>query len=130
MEENNIKKSKKDVVYEIFDFMAAWLEQAARSSSPHTVEAYKYAMNLYVRFLEESLRLEAKDFTWKCFSRENIEKWMKWLTQRGNKPQTVRSTSGRFARRRTCDCPTSASSSGTWRAGRRPGTDTCTARQP
>jgi len=89
MEENNIKKSKKDVVYEIFDFMAAWLEQAARSSSPHTVEAYKYAMNLYVRFLEESLRLEAKDFAWKCFSRENIEKWMKWLTQRGNKPQTV-----------------------------------------
>lgn len=89
MEKNSIKKGRKDIVSEIFNFMAAWLEQAARSSSPHTVEAYKYAMDLYVRFLEESLHLEAKDLTWKSFSRQNIERWMEWLTQRGNKPQTV-----------------------------------------
>ena len=89
MEKNNIKKSKKEVVNEIFDSMAAWLEQAARSSSPNTVEAYKYAMNLYVRFLEEGLHLETKDFAWKSFSRRNIEKWMEWLTQKGDKPQTV-----------------------------------------
>ena len=41
MEKNSIKKSKKEVVNEIFNFIAAWLEQAARSNSPHTVEAYK-----------------------------------------------------------------------------------------
>ena len=83
MEKNSIKKSKKEVVNEIFSFIAAWLEQAARSNSPHTVEAYKYAMDLYIRFLDESLHLKAGDFTWKCFSRENIEEWMKWLTGRG-----------------------------------------------
>ena len=89
MEKNSIKKSKKDIVSEIFNFIAAWLEQAARSRSPHTVEAYKYAMDLYIRFLEESLHMEASGFSWKSFSRENIEKWMGWLTRRGNKPQTV-----------------------------------------
>lgn len=89
MEKKSIKKSRKDIVSEIFNYIAAWLEQAARSNSPHTVEAYKYAMDLFVRFLEEDLRTGVKDFTWKCFSRGNIEKWMEWLTGRGNKPQTV-----------------------------------------
>lgn len=88
MEKNSIKNSK-DIVSEIFNFMAAWLEQAALSSSPHTVEAYKYAMDLYVRFLEESLRITPKKMGWECFSRDRIEKWMAWLTGRGNKPQTV-----------------------------------------
>jgi hypothetical protein len=88
MEKNSIK-NRKDIVSEIFNFIAAWLEQAIVSSSPHTVEAYKYAMDLYVRFLEESLHVGTKSMAWECFSRENIEKWMKWLTGRGNKPQTV-----------------------------------------
>ena len=88
MEKNSAKNSK-DIVSEIFNFIAAWLEQAALSSSPHTVEAYKYAMDLYVRFLEESLRITPKKMDWECFSRDRIEKWMAWLTGRGNKPQTV-----------------------------------------
>ena len=45
MEKNSIK-NRKDIVSEIFNFIAAWLEQAIVSSSPHTVEAYKYAMDL------------------------------------------------------------------------------------
>lgn len=92
MGKNNMERRKgggKDVVSEKFNSIASWLEHAARSSSPHTVEAYKYAMDLYVRFLGESLDVSTKDFTWKCFSRQNIEKWMRWLTGRGNKPQTV-----------------------------------------
>ncbi len=89
MEKNSTKKGRKDTAAEIFNFIGAWREQAALSSSPHTVEAYKNAMDLYVRFLDQSLHVTTGDFTWKCFSRENIEKWMQWLTQRGNKPQTV-----------------------------------------
>ena len=89
MEKNSIKKSKRDIVSDIFNFIASWLEQAALSSSPHTVEAYRYAMDLYVRFLDESLHVSTKSCTWDCFSRQNIERWMKWLTERGNKPQTV-----------------------------------------
>ena len=89
MGKNSIKKSRKDTAAEIFNFIGAWREQAALSSSPHTVEAYKNAMDLYVRFLDQSQHVTTGDFTWKCFSRENIEKWMQWLAQRGNKPQTV-----------------------------------------
>lgn len=89
MEKSNIKNRKKDIVSEIFSFMAEWLTQATISMSPHTVEGYKYAMDLYIRFLEESRKTNTKNFTWECFSRENIEKWMTWLTDRGNKPQTV-----------------------------------------
>lgn len=92
MKKNNTGSGKdngKDVVSEIFNFMAAWLEQAAFTRSPHTVEAYKYAMDLYVRFLGEVLHVGTKNLAWESFSRENIEKWMRWLTDRGNKPQTV-----------------------------------------
>ena len=92
MKNDNIgsrKVGRKDVVSEIFNYMAAWLEQATMSRSPHTVEAYKYAMDLYIRFLGDSLHISTKCLAWESFSRENIEKWMKWLTGRGNKPQTV-----------------------------------------
>ena len=90
MEKNSTRKGGKDIATEIFDFIAAWLEQAALYSSPHTAEAYKYAMDLYVRFLEASLRITPKQMGWDCFSRDRVEKWMAWLTHdRGNKPQTV-----------------------------------------
>lgn len=81
--------SCKDVASEIFNFIAAWLNEVIRTRSSHTVEAYKYAMNLYFRFLEEALLKKTKDLAWECFSRDNIEKWMKWLMERGNKPQTI-----------------------------------------
>ena len=92
MEKNNIRSGKggrKEIVSEIFNFMDAWLKQAVSSKSRHTVEAYKFAMDLYIMFLGESLHVSTKNFAWECFSRENIEKWMTWLTDRGNKPQTV-----------------------------------------
>ena len=92
MEKNNIRSGKggrKEIVSEIFNFMDAWLKQAVSSKSRHTVEAYKFAMDLYIMFLGESLHVSTKNLAWECFSRENIEKWMKWLTGRGNKPQTV-----------------------------------------
>ena len=114
---NSIKKSRKDTTAEIFNFIGAWREQAALSSSPRTVEAYKNAMDLYVRFLDQSQHVTTGDFTWKCFSRENIEKWMQWLAQRGNKPQTV-----------TCVCPTCTNSSNTWRVDPPPNTATSTMR--
>ena len=84
-----MKQGKKDTAAEIFNCIEAWREQAAVSNSPHTVEAYRNAMDLYIRFLDQSQGITTKDFTWECFSREKIEKWMKWLTERGNKPQTV-----------------------------------------
>ena len=88
MKKNHIK-NRKDTVSEIFDYIATWLEEAVSCRSPQTVEAYKYAMDLYVRFLGESLHVNTKNFAWESFSREKIEKWMEWLVSRGNKPQTV-----------------------------------------
>ena len=89
MGKSTTKQSRKDTAAEIFNFIGTWREQAALSYSPHTVEAYRNAMDLYIRFLDQSQHITTKDFTWKCFSREMIEKWMQWLTERGNKPQTV-----------------------------------------
>ena len=88
MGKNSTKKGRKDTAAEIFNCIEAWREQAAVSNSPHTVEAYRNAMDLYIRFLDQQ-GITTKDFTWECFSREKIEKWMDWLTQRGNQPQTV-----------------------------------------
>ena len=70
MGKNNIERRKgggKDVVSEIFNFMDAWLKQASSSKSQHTVEAYKYAMDLYIRFLGESLHVGAKNLAWESF---------------------------------------------------------------
>lgn len=89
MGNNSTKQSKKDTAAEIFNCIEAWREQTVVSNSPHTVEAYRNAMDLYIRFLDQRQGITTKDFTWECFSREKIEKWMKWLTERGNKPQTV-----------------------------------------
>ncbi len=89
MEKDSTRQGRKDTAAEIFNCIEAWREQAAVSNSPHTVEAYRNAMDLYIRFLDQSLHITTKDFTWECFSREKIEKWMGWLTERGNKPQTV-----------------------------------------
>ena len=88
MGKNSTKKGRKDTAAEIFNCIEAWREQAAVSNSPHTVEAYRNAMDLYISFLDQQ-GITTKDFTWECFSREKIEKWMDWLTQRGNQPQTV-----------------------------------------
>ena len=89
MGKNSMRQGRKDTAAEIFNCIGAWLEQAAVSNSPHTAEAYRNAMDLYIRFLDQGQGITAKGFTWECFSRERIEKWMKWLTERGNQPQTV-----------------------------------------
>ena len=89
MGKNSTKQGRKDTAAEIFNCIEAWREQAAVSNSPHTVEAYRNATDLYIRFLDQNQGITTKDFTWECFSREKIEKWMIWLTERGNKPQTV-----------------------------------------
>ena len=89
MGKNSTKQGRKDTAAEIFNSIEAWREQAAVSNSPHTVEAYRNATDLYIRFLDQNQGITTKDFTWECFSREKIEKWMIWLTERGNKPQTV-----------------------------------------
>ena len=102
MGKSTTRQSRKDTAAEIFNFIGTWREQAALNCSPHTVEAYRNAMDLYIRFLDQSQHITTKDFTWKCFSREMIEKWMQWLTERGNKPQTVRLWSLRLRRTTAC----------------------------
>lgn len=83
------KANKKDLVYEIFNYIAEWLEEANGSKSPHTVMAYKFAMDLYIKFITENQGVTTNNLTWECFARDKIEKWMKWLIDRGNKTQTV-----------------------------------------
>lgn len=81
--------SKNDIASEMFNGIAEWLEQAAICRSPHAMEAYKYAMDLYMKFLDKSQGVTKKSLAWEVFTRERIEKWMRWLMDRGNKPQTV-----------------------------------------
>ena len=124
------KQGRKDTAAEIFNSIEAWREQAAVSNSPHTVEAYRNATDLYIRFLDQNQGITTKDFTWECFSREKIEKWMIWLTEGATNRRRSARPLGRFARRRTCGFRTSVNSSHTWRAGLLPHTDTSTMRRP
>ena len=62
-----------------FDWINDWLP-TLRTNSPHTVRAYKTAVNLYVRYLETK-GITDKTFNAKCFSVAYINDWLTWLKQ-------------------------------------------------
>lgn len=60
-----------------------------KTSSTHTLKGYRNALTLYLTFLEKELKIKPSTLKMECFSRENIEKWMRWIIEsRGCSAQT------------------------------------------
>ena len=60
-----------------------------KSRSSHTLKSYKYALALYIGFLEKEKGISAESLCGGCFSRTIIEEWLQWLMDvRGCSPET------------------------------------------
>jgi len=60
-----------------------------KSSSSHTLKSYRYALTLYIGFLETEKRIKVENLCSGCFNRKIIEEWLQWLMeQRGCSPET------------------------------------------
>ena len=60
-----------------------------KSRSCHTLKSYRYALALYIGFLDTEKKISAESLCGGCFDREIIEQWLKWLMeQRGASPET------------------------------------------
>ena len=57
--------------------------------SEHTLKSYDLAISLYIDFLEKIKKICPEKLNYECFSRANIEEWLKWLAEsRHNSPRT------------------------------------------
>lgn len=87
-----MKKSRQEAV-EITRYMHHFLGEYAPThltGSPHTLKSYRTALLLYVIFLEKSMGINSSSLKFACFSKENIEKWIKWLSdERKSSVETV-----------------------------------------
>jgi len=60
-----------------------------KSSSSHTLKSYRYALALYIGFLDKEKQISAESLCGRCFDRVVIEEWLKWLVNhRGVSPET------------------------------------------
>jgi site-specific recombinase XerD len=60
-----------------------------KSRSSHTLKSYKYALSLYIGFLETEKGISTESLCGGCFSRAIIEQWLQWLMEiRGCSPET------------------------------------------
>ena len=50
-----------------------------KSRSSHTLKSYRYALALYIGFLETEKQISAGSLCGRCFGRVVIEEWLKWL---------------------------------------------------
>jgi len=50
-----------------------------KSSSSHTLKSYRYALALYIGFLDTEKQISAESLCGRCFDRPVIEEWLKWL---------------------------------------------------
>ncbi len=70
-------------------FLTAYLPDTKQKSS-HTIQAYRDALNLYMRFLESAKSIKLKDVCVSDFNPENISAFLKWLREeRGNESTTI-----------------------------------------
>lgn len=53
-----------------------------KTSSENTLKSYRYALILYIGFLEREKGIRPAGFTGKCFERDTIEEWLCWLSAR------------------------------------------------
>ena len=65
-----------------FDWINSYIP-TLRTNSPHTVRAYRTAVNLYVNYLEDK-RITNKTFSAECFSVSCLDDWLIWLRQERN----------------------------------------------
>jgi site-specific recombinase XerD len=60
-----------------------------KSSSSNTLKSYRYALALYIGFLDKEKQISAESLCGRCFDRVVIEEWLKWLVNhRGVSPET------------------------------------------
>lgn len=60
-----------------------------KSRSSHTLKSYRYALALYIGYLEAGKGISTESLCGGCFSRTIIEDWLRWLMeQRGCSPET------------------------------------------
>lgn len=84
------KKINKNQAIEIARFTFDWINDyipTLRTNSPHTVKAYRTAVNLYVNYLEDK-EITDKTFNAECFSVSYLNDWLIWLKKErscGNK---------------------------------------------
>lgn len=50
-----------------------------KSSSSHTLKSYKYALTLYIGFLETEKGIHTGNLCQECFSKNYIEEWLVWI---------------------------------------------------
>jgi site-specific recombinase XerD len=60
-----------------------------KSRSSHTLKSYRYALALYIGFLDKEKQIGAESLCGRCFESAVIEEWLKWLMEkRGCSPET------------------------------------------
>ena len=62
----------------IHDWISSYLPDV-RANSTNTLKAYREALTLYVRFLEDEKSVKPNNLSSGCFSRSYIQAWMIWL---------------------------------------------------
>ncbi len=62
----------------IHDWLGSYLPDV-RANSTNTLKAYREALTLYVRFLEDEKSVKSYNLSSGCFSRSYIQAWMIWL---------------------------------------------------
>lgn len=71
------------------EFLTSYLP-VVKKKSPHTVTAYRDALNVYMAFLQSEKGIKFRDVTANGFCRDNIVSFMEWLrSARGNEVTTV-----------------------------------------
>ena len=71
------------------EFLTSYLP-VVKKKSPHTVTAYRDALNVYMAFLQSEKGIKFRDDTANGFCRDNIVSFMEWLRlARGNEVTTV-----------------------------------------
>lgn len=85
-----MKKIKDPALFEkIREFLTEHMP-VIKKESPNTVEAYRYTLNLYLAFLQETLVKELNSITSLDFSKKNILAFMDWLiSNRKNRASTA-----------------------------------------
>ena len=65
----------------IHDWLGSYLPDV-RANSTNTLKAYREALTLYVRFLEDEKSVKPNSLSPDCFSRPYIQAWMIWLKEK------------------------------------------------
>jgi len=85
-----MKNNNKNDAIEIAKYYNVWLYESALVISPNTIRSNRFAMTLFIDFLEEMKDLKSSSFSsGSDFSCETIKEWMVWLMNRKKcSPQT------------------------------------------